>query len=155
MALRTRVIINGSRVSISRQGVDASTAPRTSDYMAVDSSIAVERLLASGMVFNTSIQSGWKVSLSGVLELGDPPPIVLVESLTRGNPSTIYKTPILDVDGTDTKFIPFNVNTGTHSSEAYPFIQVSNPWQGSPVTPPYITNGRDWIWMAFRGPTIS
>jgi hypothetical protein len=49
-----RVLGNADRFSISRQGIDVRTAPRTSDWMALDSAIPVERFLASGYVLNAT-----------------------------------------------------------------------------------------------------
>jgi hypothetical protein len=48
-----RIYADASRFSISRVGYEVRTAPRTPDYMAVDSSFPqVTRLLHSGILFN-------------------------------------------------------------------------------------------------------
>lgn len=53
-----RVIVRPDRVSVTRPGYDVRYAPRTPDYMAVDSSFpASQRLRMSGVVWNASARS--------------------------------------------------------------------------------------------------
>ncbi len=50
-------------------------APRTSDYMAVDSSIPVERFIGGGIVFNKNTLTFGSVSLAGIVAVNSPTPV--------------------------------------------------------------------------------
>lgn len=137
-----RIYIDANRVSISRPGYDAVTAPRTSDYMALDSSLDIERPLLAGLLTGLPINN---LSFIYYPTTYATPPAVEVYEWLGG--AVMRKQTILKWTGTGSTtmsvYTPFYVICGTA------WFAIRQPGGGF-VDSGYISTPRNWAYIVWR-----
>ncbi|ETR75918.1 hypothetical protein X566_20190 [Afipia sp. P52-10] len=138
-----RILISPDRVSISRPGYDALTSPRTSDYMALDSALDIERPLQAGVL------TGLPINNVTIIPFGttypQPPAVEIYEWASDLGPVAVRNT-IWRYDSTGSS-TDVRSTVGGFVSQTGWGIRLQG---GGFVDSAYFSRARNWIYIIWK-----
>ena len=133
-----RILISGSRVAVSRPGIDVTNPPaKTEDYLAIDSSWGIPLRLYTSGLFSTSLAADSRISFGTTF---GSPPYVLIMPFDPSSTSILHDLYMIFTASPDTWQNPYNINISTSSFILGP-SQIQNSGYNGTV--------RYWIYYVF------
>lgn len=135
-----RIFTSSDRVSISRPGRDALTSPRTSDYMALDSSIEITRPVFEGILLGVPINNVYTVFYGQTFPA--PPAVEIFE--WQGGGTTSRNTIWRYHAGSS---VDIRCPVGVFCSTQGFGVRIPS---GGFVDSSYISTPRNWVYICWR-----